>query len=404
VSTADSIQADAFACSDPVGDGRQSARTGTPKDAERWRTHRGQARTRGIGWYRRDTETRGYPVGEDWYVVGVDCGGTTNAGTVLRSDGRFLVDRLIESPSRVLDGPVAAVAALEEALDAALDEAGIGREQVRVVGLDTPGPASATGVISSRGATNFSGPQWRGFDVRGALEHRLRLPVVYINDANAAAMYAHYAYFGSARALYSSVAAIVGTGLGGGLVEAGTVITGRSGMAGELGHVQIPLDGILEQDQPIPRCNCGLFGDVESLASLTGIRKNLLPYWLTRYPDHPLHRVPDEAERTYRVRTLAEEGDEMCLRIFRQQADAIAALFHIASNFTDPTAYVVGGGVVEATDEFRTWFIDRVGEHMNLREEQAEVAVVATVPDLDMAGSRGAALSALDSARTSAAT
>jgi predicted NBD/HSP70 family sugar kinase len=104
------------------------------------------------------------------------------------------------------------------------------------------------------------------------------------------------------------------------------------------------------------------------------------------------------------VRTLAEEGDEMCLRIFRQQADAIAALFHIASNFTDPTAYFVGGGVVEATDEFRTWFIDRVGEHMNLREEQAEVAVVTTVPDLDMAGSRGAALSALDSARTSAAT
>ncbi len=60
-----------------------------------------------------------------------------------------------------------------------------------------PGPASATGVISSRGATNFNAPEWRGFDVRGALQHRLGLPVVYTNDANAAALYAHRVHFGA---------------------------------------------------------------------------------------------------------------------------------------------------------------------------------------------------------------
>ena len=63
---------------------------------------------------------------------------------------------------------------------------------VRAVGLDTPGPASAEGVISSKGSTNFAHAGWRGFDFRGALEARLGLPVIYNNDGNAAALYAHH--------------------------------------------------------------------------------------------------------------------------------------------------------------------------------------------------------------------
>ncbi len=85
-----------------------------------------------------------------------------------------------------------------EALETVLATTGIDRSAVRAVGLDTPGPASADGVISSRGATNFSDPEWWGFDVRGALEARLGLPVVYNNDGNAAALYAHHEHFGTA--------------------------------------------------------------------------------------------------------------------------------------------------------------------------------------------------------------
>ena len=80
----------------------------------------------------------------------------------------------------------------------------------------------------------------------------------------------------------------MGTGLGGGVVEAGRVIGGAAGMAGELGHVPIPMAGLLEETQPFPSCNCGQQGDVESVASLTGIERNLLPYWLTRYEGHEL--------------------------------------------------------------------------------------------------------------------
>ena len=63
--------------------------------------------------------------------------------------------------------------------------------------------------------------EWWGFDIRGALEARLGLPVVYNNDGNAAALYAHHEHFGADAVRRSSVAAIVGTGLGGGVVERG---------------------------------------------------------------------------------------------------------------------------------------------------------------------------------------
>jgi predicted NBD/HSP70 family sugar kinase len=326
-------------------------------------------------------------------VVGLDNGGTVNNGTVMTLDGRFLVDRLVEVPSRVTEGPAAAIDALAETLDTVLQVASVDRSSVRAVGLDTPGPANAHGVISSRGSTNFLHPGWRGFDVRSALEQRLGVPVVY-NDANAATLYAHVRYFGVAADLRSSVAAIVGTGLGGGVIHKGQLVTGTTGMAGELGHVLLPTEGLVEPDQPVPRCNCGQYGDVESYVSLTGIRNNLLPYWLTRYPRHELHDVdPRKAARS--VRGLGERGDEMALKIFEQQARALGKLFSIASNFIDPDAYFVGGGVVEAAPHFRDWYLKQVEESTTLREEQRAAAVFAVVPDLDMAGARGSAIAAL---------
>jgi len=332
-----------------------------------------------------------------WVVAGLDNGGNSNSATVLDDSERFLVGTLVESPSRVQDGPEAAVGALVEALEQVLDLTGVRRESLRAVGLGTPGPASADGVISSKGSTNFSQAPWRGFEYRAALERRLGVPVVYNNDGNAAALYAHRAHFGHEAARRSSVSAIVGTGLGGGVVESGRVVRGAVGMAAELGHVFIPMQGLLEADQPVPVCNCGFAADVESVASLTGIERNLLPYWLTRFPDHELAKVGSMAEAAKLVRAYGDAGDPMARAIFAQQAMALGRLFTIASNFLDPDAYFVGGGVVEATPKFRDWFLTQVREHTLLRDEQREVVAFAAVPDLDMAGARGAALAAFDS-------
>lgn len=334
--------------------------------------------------------------GADFVVVGLDNGGTANNATVLDSSGRFLVDRLVEVPSRVLDGPEVAVEALVHSLDTVLAVTGVGRERVRAVGLDSPGPASADGVISALGATNFSLPAWRGFDFRGALQTRLGVPVVYHNDGNAAALYAHYAHYGADAVHHSSVAAIVGTGLGGGIVEAGHVIKGAAGMAGELGHVFIPMEGLLAEGQPVPRCNCGFAADVESVASLTGIERNLLPYWLERYPQHELHAAGSLSKAARLVRGLGERRDPLAVKIFEQQAMALGRLFTIAANFIDPSAYFVGGGVVEASAEFRQWMLAAVRRNTILRPEQERRATFALVPDLDMAGARGSAIAALD--------
>jgi glucokinase len=329
-------------------------------------------------------------------VVGIDNGGTSNNATILDPSRGFLVDRLVETPSLVTEGPEVAVDAMAQALDNVLDLTGVPLKAVRGVGLDTPGPASADGVISSKGATNFAQPAWRGFDVRGALEARLGLPVVYNNDANAAALYAHSVRFGAKAAGHSSVSVIVGTGLGGGVIESGRIVKGAAGMAGELGHVQIPMHGLLAEGQPLPVCNCGFVGDAESVASLTGIQRNLLPYWLTRFENHELSRVADTNEAAKLVRAYGEKGDPLARRIFEQQAMAIGRLFTIAANYSDPDTYFLGGGVVETTPKFRQWFLAKVREHTALREEQARVASLALVPDLDMAGARGAALAALD--------
>jgi glucokinase len=344
-------------------------------------------------------------------VVGLDVGGTSTNATVLDTRGVFLIDHLVETPSRVLDGPDAAIEALVKAMAQVLKLTGTAASSVVAVGLDTPGPASAEGVISSRGATNFNQPAWRGFDFRSALQKRLSLPVVYNNDGNAAALYAHYVHFGTEATRHSSISAIVGTGLGGGVIESGRVVRGAAGMAGELGHVYIPMHGLLAEGQPLPECNCGFAGDVESIASLTGIERNLLPYWLTRFPGHELAEAESRApalgperpasdhqrKAAKMVRAYGEKGDPMALKIFEQQAMALGRLFTIAANFTDPHVYFLGGGVVEADAHFREWFLAKVREHTLLREEQAKVATFVLVPKLDMAGARGAAIAALQS-------
>jgi len=335
---------------------------------------------------------------DGWVVVGLDNGGNKNNATIVDAAGRFLINELVEMPSRVTEGPDVAVQALVDSFDAILRQTGIDRRAVRVVGLDTPGPASADGVIASEGSTNFAHPGWGNFNFRRALEARLRIPVVYNNDGNAAALYAHAQCFGAVSQHRSSVSAIVGTGLGGGVIVLGQIVKGATGQAGELGHVQIPVDGLLAAGQPVPMCNCGLAGDVESIASLTGIENNLLPYWLTQFPRHELAGEPiTSAARA--VRGYGERGDEMALKIFEQQAMAIGRLFSIAANFMDPDAYFVGGGVVEVEPHFRRWFLDAVKRHTVLREEQAEIARFEVVPDKDMAGARGAALAALATVR-----
>ena len=84
---------------------------------------------------------------QDWVAAGLDTGGTTINATVLDSGGRFLVDEMVETPSCVRDGPDKAIEALARSLQAVLERTAVPRAAVRAVGLDTPGPVTADGVL-----------------------------------------------------------------------------------------------------------------------------------------------------------------------------------------------------------------------------------------------------------------
>ena len=183
------------------------------------------------------------------------------------------------------------------------------------------------------------------------------------------------------------------------MVTAGNVITGRNGFGGELGHVLIPFCQIPGIEGIVPACNCGRMGDLESLCSLTAIRRTLLPYFLKQHPDHELARAGDIAQAAKQVRGLAERGDDLCRQIFRVQAHALGLFFDEMINVFDPDALVVGGGAVETSNEFQSWFLDEIREGMpSQREEQAGIPI-HVIPNGDTAGARGAALDAARVAR-----
>jgi glucokinase len=330
------------------------------------------------------------------FFGGVDLGGTKINVTILGDDGVFRIAEMLESPALVEQGPSATLKQMQAALQQAAKDAGISMSSIKAVGLDTPGPASADGVISAQGSTNFGHTGWGRFSIREAFERTVNLPTVYANDGNAAALHCHRVKFGR-DPQFSSLTAAVGTGLGGGIVVNGQLVVGATGFAAEIGHVVLPTLGLLEADQPVPKCNCGREGDAESWASLMGIKNNLLPYFLRKYPAHSLWQVKETSgERAKQVRSLGERGDEMARLIFKKQAVALAALFDIAMQFFDLNAFFVGGGVVQASPEFREWFLQVIREHLPLLDEQKGVRI-EVAPDGDMAGARGAARLALES-------
>lgn len=331
-------------------------------------------------------------------VAGVDLGGTAVNYTLLTGAKKFLIEGLFEHPARSKEGPAVCMKQIADGLELAVARAGANLDDIVVVGLDTPGPASAQGVLSLRGATNFAHAEWAGFDMKSGLSGRLGKPVTYLNDGNAAALWGHFNLFGT-RTDVVSVSAIVGTGLGGGVIVKGTDIKGRSGFGGELGHVLIPYRGLAALDGVTPRCNCGRTGDLEALCSLTAITNTLLPHMLPKYPGHELAGM-DIGAAAKRVRGMAEAGDAMCREIFQVQAHALGLFFDIMINTFDPDALIVGGGAIETGPEFQTWFVEEIRRGMpDQREEQAGIPI-HIMPHGDTAGARGAAIEALRHART----
>lgn len=320
-------------------------------------------------------------------IIGLDLGG--NSVNVTAYDGKdFLIEGLCEIPSMVREGPEVCIRQLLTAFEKGLEVTGWKEEEIDAVGLGSPGPVSGDGRLCATGATNFGPMGYENFPLRATLAERLNKPVSFLNDGNAAGLYAHWKEFGE-DPTKTSVSLIVGTGLGGGVVASGRVLVGKVGFAAELGHVTLP--GNWNPVERIEtRCNCGKTGDLESVASLTGIELNLLPHYLPRYPGHELHDLPIKVAAK-KVRSLAEAGDPLAREIFQAQAWALAATIDQMINIFDPDAVFIGGGVVEASESLRSWYLNAIRETLVLREEQIDFRI-EIIPDGDRAGARGVAV------------
>ena len=326
-------------------------------------------------------------------VAGVDLGGTAVNYTLVNRQAEFLITGLCEHPARSKEGPEICLQQIADGLHLALAKANVVESDLVGIGLDTPGPASASGVLSARGSTNFVHPDWAGFDIRAGLQKKLGMPVLYLNDGNAGALWGHFAIFGASKEA-TSISAIIGTGLGGGVITDGNVVKGRVGFGGELGHVLIPYQSIESIGGLTPHCNCGRVGDLESLCSLTAIETSLLPYFLRTNPGHELASM-DPSRAAKLVRGRAENGDALCRQIFRVQAQALGLFFDEMINTFDPDALIIGGGAIETSQDFQQWFIKEVRAGMPpQREEQASIPI-HIMPNGDTAGARGAAIEAM---------
>lgn len=331
-------------------------------------------------------------------VAGVDLGGTAINYTLVNQHEQFLIEGLCEHPALSKQGPGICLKQIEDGLKIAAEKAQVTLSNIVAVGLDTPGPASAAGLLSARGSTNFVHPDWAGFDIREALAKRLGKPVAYLNDGNAGALWGHFTIFG-ANSRETSVSVVIGTGLGGGIIIDGNVVKGRMGFGGELGHVLIPYQSIAGTAGLKPECNCGRTGDVESVCSLTAIEKSLLPFFLPRYPGHELAKLGNLHQAAKLVRGLADKGDALSRDIFRVQAHGLGLFFDEMINTFDPDALIVGGGAIEASQDFQRWFIDEIRAGMPAqREEQVDIPILV-MPHGDSAGARGAAIEALKLSR-----
>ncbi len=261
-------------------------------------------------------------------AVGVDIGGTKIAAGVVSPEGRLL--------NEVMYPTANARERLLSTIAEAITEVQRGYE-VGGVCLAVPGfiLARENKVLS---AVNLEAIE--GIPLKEELGGRTRLPVTVENDANAAA-WGEFR-FGVGKDVDDLVFVTLGTGVGGGVISHGVLLSGARGMGGELGHITVQPAG--------PRCGCGNHGCLEALASGTAIARRAREV-ANQHPDSALGRLA--MARTplgEDVLDLARKGDEAALEVLREAGIWLGIGLATFVNIFDPEVIAIGGGLSEAGD------------------------------------------------------
>lgn len=265
------------------------------------------------------------------FAIGLDLGGTKIAAGVVAPDGRVVASTVRPTPGA--QGVAAVVAALAEAARQVAGEAGLAPAQVAGVGLACPGPVDGpAGVVTL--APNLG---WRDVPVARLLSEALPWPCALVNDADAAAL--GEAVFGAGRGADPLFFLTVSTGIGGGIVLHGELMTGAHGAAGEFGHQVIDPDG--------PRCGCGRHGCLEAFASGTATARRAAALLRQGRPSLLRELAGGDPERvTARlVGEAAEAGDALAGEVIAETARYLGiGVANLVAAF-DPERVVIGGGL-----------------------------------------------------------
>jgi glucokinase len=271
------------------------------------------------------------------FAIGVDLGGTNLRIAAVDDAGKTL-ERISTSSevSRrrdvVLDEMCNAIDEIIARLRGAGDLAGIG--------IGVPGIIEMqTGML--RESPNL--PGWHNYPVREEIERRLRTTVVLENDANAAAL--GEKWVGAAAAVDDMCMLTLGTGVGGGVVLKGKIWHGMTGMAGELGHINVQPNG-----HP---CNCGSCGCLEQYASATSVKRMASESIAAGNAPRMALAMKESPEFNSKVvYDLAMQGDAPAKDVFRRVGVALGIVIADLVNIFNVPMYVIGGGMANAWDAF----------------------------------------------------
>lgn len=254
-------------------------------------------------------------------LAGIDFGGTKIEVVALDESGRELLRRRRPTPQGDYAGGIEVIAGLVESAEAELGER-------TTVGVGTPGAISvATGCIKNANSTVLNGKPFQR-DIEARLSRAIRMA----NDANCFALSEAIDGAGLIEGRRADVVfgAILGTGVGGGIVVDGRVIAGANAIAGEWGHNPLPLPRAA--DLPLPACYCGRAGCIETYLSGPGMAR-----------DHLL--VTGQSLDAMAITSAAARGDQDCEATLVRYEERLARALAQVINILDPDVIVLGGGL-----------------------------------------------------------
>lgn len=267
------------------------------------------------------------------YAFGVDIGGTAIKLGLFRTDGALLEKWQIDT--RTEDGGGHVLPDALEAINAQAAHNGISWDDVEGVGVGVPGPMREDGTVL--GCVNLG---WGEFNVAERLlelEPRLKKARA-ANDVNAATL--GELWQGGAKGKRSAFMVTLGTGVGGGAVLDGRIITGEAGGAGEIGHFRV------EPEETEP-CNCGGHGCLEQYCSANGLVR-CARLALRAQPEAVTALRDDESLSAKLICDAAKEGDRLALELLDRLGRRLGWVLSAVSVTLNPQTFVIGGGLSNA--------------------------------------------------------